>query len=152
MGVRDSLGLSAGRKRQALHIGSANHDCYPQTTRVVAVGVGVALVLAVVGLPPVSIHEPWHSWGVMGPTCGMTRAVRLLARGDLGGAWSYNPASFALAAFGGLVLGRALWARLTGRWLVLSVSRPARLAAVAVSAVLIALLWWNQQNHAELLR
>jgi hypothetical protein len=77
-------------------------------------GIAGALALGLLGLPPVNIHEPTHFLGIMGPSCGMTQAVRLLARGDLSGAWRHNPGSFVLAAAAGLLLARALVGVATG--------------------------------------
>src|SRR5207253_2767172 len=127
--------------RPRFELGWSDSDRYGQATGVALVGVAGALLLALFGLPPVSIHEPWHFVGIMGPTCGMTRAVRLLALGDPTGAWSYNPGSFALTTIAAALLGRAGWGRLTGRWLTISSTRTRLLPALAVIA--LAVLWWN---------
>ncbi len=112
----------------------------------VVVGTALAVLLAVVGLPPVSIHGPQHFVGVMDPLCGMTRAVRALARGELGVAWAYNPASFVLglAAVGVVVASVVGW--VVGRWPTIRLVRPDLARAVAL--VLVAVLWVNQQSHA----
>ena len=118
--------------------------------RLAAIGSVIAFALAVFGLPPVSIHEPTHFLGIMGPSCGMTRAVRLLARGDLSGAWRYNPGSFVLAAAAGLLLARAVVGITTGRWLEIAVHRPRLVwAGLLISSVA---LWVNQQAHVSLIR
>ena len=80
-------------------------------------GAGVATVLAVVGLPPVDLHNPLHRAGIMDPGCGGTRALRLAARGDILGALSWNPASpvLLIGALGYIV--RTIVGAATGRWL-----------------------------------
>ena len=108
-----------------------------------------AIALALFGLPPVSIHGPLHYLGIMDPLCGMTRATRLFARGDLRDAWRYNPASFLVATLALLVLARGAVGRLTGRWWRVSADR--RLVGPAV-ALLLGVLEINQQLHASLLR
>src|SRR5712691_13436657 len=81
------------------------------------VGAGsFAVALALIGLPPVSIHGPLHYVGIMDPLCGMTRAARLFARGNLSRAWRYNPGSFALAVVAFGVVLRASVGALAGRW------------------------------------
>jgi uncharacterized protein DUF2752 len=120
-------------------------DRYPRLTVLVIVGALAALALALFGLPPIDIHEPAHYLGIMGPSCGMTRAVRWLARGDLARAWRFNPAVFVLAAWAAAVALRAAAGRLTGRWIELHL-RGRNVTTVAVTG--LALLWVNQQLHA----
>ena len=116
---------------------------------VVGASAVLAAALAVFGLPPVSIHGPFHFVGIMDPLCGMTRATRLFARGDFSGAWRYNPASLLLAAAAVAVVVRAIVGWVTGRWARLVVDgRSVRIAGV----VLLGLLEVNQQLHASLLR
>jgi hypothetical protein len=67
------------------------------------------------GLPPVDLHAPLHYLAVMDPLCGMTRGVRLVARGDLAGAVRYNPAAPLVPFGGGLLLVRAAHGHRTGR-------------------------------------
>jgi hypothetical protein len=107
----------------------------------------VALVLAVLGLPPAGLHGPQHFVGVMDPFCGMTRAVRALARGEFDTAWAYNPASFALALAALRVLVGSLVGRITGRWLTIEVLRPKLVRAFGGGFVVA--LWVNQQLHAS---
>jgi hypothetical protein len=125
-------------------------DRHHKWLRLALLGSAGAFVLALVGLPPVSIHEPTHFLGIMGPSCGLTRAVRLLAQGDLAGAWRYNPGSFALAAAAGLLLARAVVGITSRRWLDVTVQRS-RLMWVAVLVPLVS-LWVNQQAHVSLVR
>ncbi len=132
-----------------MSVRSTTTDRHPQLTRLALAGVLGAFALTLFGLPPVGIHGPLHPFGVMDPLCGMTRAVRLLARGDVDGAWAYNPASFALAATAALVLVRAVVGHLTGRWLEITVRRPLLLEAAL--AIPVVVLWVNQQRHVALL-
>ena len=124
-------------------------DRHPRWLLGVLAAGGIAVALAVAGLPPVSIHGPLHYVGIMDPLCGMTRAARLFARGNLSRAWRYNPGSFVLAAFAFGVVSRACVGVLAGRW-VRIVAHP-RLAWIAC-AVVVGLLEVNQQLHASLLR
>lgn len=108
-----------------------------------------ALMLAWLGLPPLDIHSPLHFLGIMDPLCGMTRAARALALGDLATAWLYNPGIFLLSAGAGLVLGRALFGLVTGRWI--SVILMWRRGVLIAGVGFFLALWVRQQLHAELL-
>lgn len=114
-----------------------------------AMGVLGAVALAVLGLPPVDVHGPLHYAGVMDPLCGMTRAVRHLARGDVALALRYNPAVVILPAAAAMVGARWTYGRAARRWLHVSVRRSWPLAAAVVIA--FAVLWARQQANAELL-
>lgn len=83
----------------------------------------------------------------MDPLCGMTRAVRAAARGDVRGAYGYNPGVFVLAAFASVALVRLLVGKTTSRWLEIRIVRPRFLRAVTAVAVMA--LWVNQQLHAS---
>lgn len=126
------------------------HDAYRGATITALLGTLGAVALGIFGLPGVEIHTPiLHDAGIMDPACGMTRAVHALATANVYAAWRYNPGSFALAAFGVVFVLRALVGFASGRWL--SFPRlSARLVWVAV-VVGTAVLWVNQQLHADLL-
>jgi uncharacterized membrane protein YsdA (DUF1294 family) len=65
-------------------------------------------------MPPCLIHEltHWHC-----PGCGMTRAVRALARGQLADALGHNAVGLLLLALTASVLARPAWRALrTDRW------------------------------------
>ncbi len=115
-------------------------DPHRALTTVAVAAILAAFGLALFGLPPVDIHSQLHHVGVMDPLCGMTRAARALALGDLTRAWAYNPGIFALALAAGFLLVRALIGAVTGNWLA---------GVVVLSAV--AALWLNQQINAALL-
>ena len=110
-------------------------------------GVVVAAVYAVVGIPGVGVPEPQHQLGWVTPTCGLTRGVTSIARGDLAGAWGWNPAAFLVVAVWAAALARAAVGWRTGRWWTPSV-RLGRVGWV-VALTAVALLWANQQSHAE---
>jgi hypothetical protein len=79
--------------------------------------------------------------GIPCPSCGGTRAVELLARFDLAGAWAMNPLVTALAL---LVIPWALadaWLWPRGKALELSVAPPAA-AVLRVLAVVVVLVNW----------
>jgi Protein of unknown function (DUF2752) len=142
-------GVRSRSHRRLLHWSWDDQNSVSGLTMVTALACTAAVAMAIFGLPPVDLHGPWHYLGVMDPLCGMTRAVRLLALGQLRRAVEYNPASPLLAASGAVVLARAGigWAR--GRWLRVQVRlSPLTLTA---SALLVGLLWAHQQTHAALL-
>lgn len=124
----------------------ASVDAHPYAAAPAALGLVLAVVLAIFGMPPVSLHGPLHFLGIMDPLCGMTRGVASAMRGDLAKALSYNPASPAVLLGGGVALARWIYGRRSGRWLNVSWRSPTR---VAVIAVLVAGLEVNQQLQAE---
>lgn len=129
--------------------GWETHDRHPTTTRLALVGIPIAVIVAIVGVPPVDIHGPLHYLGIMGPTCGMTRGVMWTARGDLARAWQFNPASLLVIPSMLALTGRSVYARITGRWLNLHLRwRP---WLWIVPATLIILLSIRQQLNVEFL-
>lgn len=118
-------------------------------TALAVVGAGAVLAMAVAGIPNLPLMWPLYQLGVVLPSCGLTRGVVAFARGDLGGAWRWNPASAVVALAFVVVLVRAAAGVTTGRWL----HGHTRLRGwhVTVAAVAIALLWANQWRHADLL-
>jgi hypothetical protein len=126
-----------------------SHDRHPTTTRLALIGIPIAALVALVGLPPIDIHGPLHYLGVMGPTCGMTRGVMWSARGDLLRAWQFNPASLLVVPTIIGLTGRALYGKITNRWLNLHIRwRP---WWWLIPAVLILLLSIRQQLNVEFL-
>jgi len=126
------------------------NDRFHDLLVIVGVGVVVAAAMAVFGLPPVDLHGPLHYIGIMDPLCGMTRAARLLALGDVGSAVRYNPASPALVVLAAVVFARAGVRMSTGRWIDIRVRRSTWLRVSFWLAV--AGLWINQQANAALLK
>lgn len=124
-------------------------DSYRWLTRLVLVGIGASVALAIFGLPPIDLHSPLHFKGIMDPLCGMTRAVRALALGDVATAIEYNPASLGLGITGAIVVVRSLVGWRTGRWFGVLVGW--RRTILIVALILLGLLWWRQQANAELL-
>jgi hypothetical protein len=125
-------------------------DRHPTLAPLAAAGLLAAVLLAVVGLPPVDLHGPLHRLGIMDPLCGMTRGTVALLRGQPGRAVAYNPASPLLVAGAGLTLGRWLVGRLTGWWLNATLQRTP--LTMGIIAAMVLALWVNQQAHAALLR
>jgi hypothetical protein len=105
-----------------------------------------AIALRVLGLPSVDLHGPLHRLGVMDPLCGGTRATYVLARGDIAGAWSWNPLVVLLAALLVIVVGRALIGAFTQRWLNY---RGSRRTALVVVAMVLLVIEVNQQLQAD---
>lgn len=121
-------------------------DAHPHIAVPAAIGLAVAIALAIFGMPPVNLHGPLHFARVMDPMCGMTRGVASAVRGDLAKAIWYNPASPAVLLAGVAGLVRTIYGRRSGRWLNVSWRSPARVAAIVI---LITALEVNQQIHAE---
>jgi uncharacterized protein DUF2752 len=124
-------------------------DRHGRLTAVAAIGLCLAVALALFGLPPVGIHTPLRWIGGTCPLCGMTRAVRLLVRGEVSEALHYNPASPLVLVGGVGLLGRWFVGRLTHRWVDLSVRWTPQL--ITVVSLAVAVLWIRQQAHADLL-
>ena len=130
-----------------LRLAWTDRNPYAELFVLVAGGTALAVVLAIVGLPPISIHGPQHFAGIMDPLCGMTRAVRYLARGDVANAWAYNPAVFILAGIAGWIVVASLCGVVLGRWPLLVT--PGHRLARGLAVALVAVLWANQQLHAS---
>jgi hypothetical protein len=123
-------------------------DTQPVWTWIAVVTVVCAALLAVFGLPPVDLHGPLHYVGVMDPLCGGTRSVYLTLHGNLGEAVRYNPAGPFVLIAAGIMVVRAVGARLFGRWVTVRI--PARIL-VPVAVIALVALEVNQQIHASLL-
>lgn len=123
------------------------------TTGLAAVGLSIALALAIFGLPSVDLHPPLHHLGIMDPLCGGTRAARLTVQGDLADAWTYNPLGI-VVVFGAIAaLARTGIGAFTGRWLNahLRLTAGQRHALIAVAVLLTILLEIRQQMRSDLL-
>ena len=110
-------------------------------------GLSSALALVVAGGLPFDVPMPTHAVGWVEPTCGLTRGSTAIARGDFGRAFAYNPASFAVMAFGIGGVVRALTGWTTGRWLSLHL-RLGRNGWLVLALGLV-VLWAYQQTNAE---
>ncbi|MFF7642955.1 DUF2752 domain-containing protein [Streptomyces canus] len=114
-----------------------------------AVVVLAGAAMAVWGMFPVDLHEPTHYAGIMAPTCGLTRSVVAVFRGDLPMAWRYNPAGLLVAAVSVAILARLVAGVFVGRGPVLRV-RPGRIGWIVLGLALLA-LEFRQQDQADLL-
>lgn len=95
------------------------------------------------------IHTFEHGAGFMAPTCGLTRAGLALFRGDVAGAWTYNPAIFVFALATLAAIVRLLVGVTSRRWLTVHVH--AGRWTYVVAGTLVGALWVNQQMHFALL-
>lgn len=120
----------------------------PVWTWLALAGLLGALVLAVLGVPPVDIHGPLHYAGIMDPFCGATRSVYLTMHGQWEAALRYNPAAplMLVVAAGWVLRGAAGW--WTGRWMQV---RMPRRAVIAVAVVALVALEVRQQSSVALL-
>ncbi len=126
-----------------------DHDGHRWLTPVALACLAIAVLLAVVGLPPVSIHGPLHFAGIMDPLCGMTRGTAAAVRGDLAAAVRFNPASPLVPLAGIASLARWAYGRGSGRWVTARfVARPLPVALAMIATVALEV---NQQLHADLL-
>ncbi|WP_101258756.1 DUF2752 domain-containing protein [Streptomyces barkulensis] len=127
-----------------------SRDRHPWAGPTALAGLVAGAAVAVFGLPPVDLHSPLHYAGVMGPTCGGTRAVHAAALGHFGESWRYNPLGLPVLVGAFAAVAREAVGRRSGRWLNVRVTH--RRTAVVCALVLLAALAANQQAHAELLR
>lgn len=131
----------------------ADSDRYRSVTVLAVVGLAVAALMAVAGLPPFDLHGPLHYFGVMDPLCGGTRAARYTMRGDLRQAWTYNPLGILAVVGAAALVGRAVVGVVAGRWLTITVAwtvRRRRLV-IALTVVILILLEIRQQLLVALL-
>ena len=127
------------------HIRVSDSDTAPWLTWVSAIGLAAAAVLAVVGGLPFDIPMPTYRFGVVTPTCGLTRGSTAIARGDLGLAWQYNPASFAVIGLGAVGLIRSVVGFTTRQWVTVNCTRS-RLAWVLIGVTVVAFSLYQQSN------
>jgi hypothetical protein len=111
------------------------------------IGLVSAVVLAVIGGFPLDTPMPTHAFGLVEPTCGLTRGSTAIARGDLALAWRYNPASFLVMALGVAGMLRLAVGMTTHRWVNVSV-RASRVAWLVGLAAFVG-FWVYQQTNAE---
>ena len=138
------------RKGVRCQVHWVGEDNYRWLAGLMVAGALVSVALAVFGMPPVDLNGPLHVLGVMGPTCGMTRAVRHLALGEMSLALRYNPAVPVLPVAVVAVAARFLYGVATGQWLELKL-RWRWSPLLTLGAVLVALTV-HQQLNSELLR
>lgn len=82
----------------------------------------------------------------MDPFCGGTRATYVLVRGDVLGAWSWNPLVPLLTAATAVLVVRFVLGLTTHRWLTVDVPRRAWFGLVAAVLLVVEV---NQQLQAE---
>ncbi|MFV0132037.1 DUF2752 domain-containing protein [Streptomyces sp. HMX87] len=114
-----------------------------------AVVVVAGTAMAAWGMFPVDVHGPGHRVGIMAPTCGLTRSVVSVFRGDLGMAWRYNPLGPLVAFAAAVLLARLAAGAVLGRCPVLRV-RPGLVGWTILGLAVVA-LELRQQSQAELL-
>jgi hypothetical protein len=141
--------LPRGRRGGLLTLAVRDIDEHRWLTVLAMVGLGLAVGLALLGLPPVDLHGPLHRYGVMDPLCGGTRATRLTLRGDLAGALRYNPLGIVAVAGAVAVLARSVVGTATSRWVTVLVRKRRLAFALLVLATLA--LGIRQQLRADLL-
>lgn len=121
-------------------------DNAPWLVGLLVLGIAGAAWLRVLGLPGADLHGPLHRMGIMDPLCGGTRATYLLVRGDVIGAWSWNPLVPLLAVGVLAVVVRTAIGHLAGRWANLHLPRRMWVSAVVLGFVVLEV---NQQLQAD---
>lgn len=141
----------------AQHARTTLHDRWIARDEYVRASIGsvllivTAAMLSETGVPKTPLMWPMYRLGLVLPSCGLTRGVTALLRGDLHRAWMFNPASFLVVAVAAALTLRLAVGIATGRWLVVaSLSATPRFVLVLV-ALGTAALWINQQAHADVL-
>lgn len=120
-------------------------DTQRMVSRLAAGGVVAAFVLGVIGGFPLDMPMPTQFFGVVGPSCGLTRGSTAIARGEVALAWRYNPASFVVMGFGAYGVVRLACGGLTGRWPTMNV-RLGRFGWAVVGVATVALAVYQQSN------
>ena len=140
-------------QRAWVHLTWKQRDQHRLITAVALVGAVVAVAMAVVGLPPIDLHGPFHRFGIMDPLCGGTRAARFTTQGEWALAWKYNPLGIVTVLGAFAVTGRAAVGLLTRRWLTVELSWTSRRRrlVIAMLIVLIVALEVRQQLRVDLL-
>lgn len=141
----DATGASPNRLPRLLVRG---HDDHAVWTWIALLGLIIAVLLAILGLPHADLHGVLHYIGVMDPLCGGTRSVYLTMHGQLREAVRYNPAGPVVVAVAVALLIRTAIGWSTRRWIWMNVPRP---ILIPLTVVAIAALEVNQQLHAALL-
>jgi len=129
------------------HIRVSGWDTAPWLTWVSALGLVAAVVLAAMGGLPFDIPMPTYRFGVVTPTCGLTRGSTAIARGDFALAWRYNPASYLVIGVGAIGVVRSVVGATTRRWITVNCTRS-RIVWVIIGASIMA-FWLYQQSNAE---
>ena len=137
----------AGQVRRRIDVAIERTDRMRWLSWLSAGGLVAAVVLAIIGGFPLDTPMPTHAFGLVEPTCGLTRGSTAIARGDLALAWSYNPASFLVMAFGAAGIIRLVVGAATHRWVNVFV-RPSRVGWFGLLAAFVG-LWVYQQTNAE---
>src|SRR5699024_10125059 len=102
-----------------LAVAVEDHDAMGPFSALMLTGLAVAGILAIIGGMPFDTPVATLRCGWVAPTCGLTRGSTAIARGALGRAWAYTPASFLVMGVGLLGVARLGWGCATGRWLTL---------------------------------
>lgn len=126
---------------------TTTHDRARWLTWTSVAGVIAAITLAAIGGFPFEVPMVTYRFGVVTPTCGLTRGSTAIARGDFALAFRYNPASFLVIGFGIVGVTRAAIGVTTRHWLDVPMRYSRSIWIVGCVAVLA--LWGYQQTNAE---
>lgn len=148
-----TLSPQTTRIRLALDRKDAHHRVTRITALLAAVGLAMAVAMAVFGLPPISLSGPLHDLGLICPLCGGTRSARLTAQGDLAGAWDYNPLGILAVVGAAVAILRPAVGWITGRWINLygHLSPRQKHLAIAAAVILLVVLEIRQLQRSDLL-
>ncbi|NYI77037.1 DUF2752 domain-containing protein [Nocardioides panzhihuensis] len=129
------------------------HDRHWWLTALALAALGIAVAMALFGLPPIDLHGPLHKFGIMDPLCGGTRAARYTAQGNLVQAWRYNPLSILIVGGAALAVLRTFVGLISRRWVTFGFAwTPQRRRwMIGAGLLLLVLLEIRQQMRADLL-
>lgn len=143
----------ASERRPLLDVTFERRDRHWWLTAGAVFALGIAVGMAIFGLPPVDLHSPLHKIGIMDPLCGGTRAARYTAQGNLAEAWRYNPLSILIVFGAVLAVIRSALGFVGRRWVTVTVDWTPRRRrwAIGIVIILVVLLEIRQQMRAGLL-
>lgn len=142
-----SPSLDAETRFVRWHVRISDSDAAPWLTWASVIGLAASVALAALGGLPFDIPMPTYRYGIVTPTCGLTRGSTAIARGDLALAWRYNPASFLVIGLGVVGVVRTTIGLTRRTWITVNCTRS-RVAWVLIGASIFA-FWLYQQTNAD---
>ena len=113
-----------------------------------AIGVAGVATCLLMSITRLGIPCPTSSlFGVQCPTCGITRSLMALLRGDVAQSIAYHPGGVALAAIGVMAIAAPTLLREQYAHLAITWGRSGLKTQILISMVLLVVVWqWNIQR------